>query len=186
MRLGRTSRKRPKASSTSSYSTRRVSPFIVLEAKAEDKSPLVGKEQARKYAKSQNCRFVILSNGNLHYCFDLDPTPTAYACGLPGEWRSSSKAYESGDRSPHSKLGPVGIRDRVRRQSGSEGQRPWRMCWPRLGRRPSSVLLCRANSRGPRVGIPPTIRDEIGASELWLPGWRRASSYSLHPLSSVR
>lgn len=28
-------------------------PFIVLEAKAEDKSPLVGKEQARKYAKSQ-------------------------------------------------------------------------------------------------------------------------------------
>ena len=46
-------------------------PFIVLEAKAEDKSPLVGKEQARKYAKSQNCRFVILSNGNLHYFWDL-------------------------------------------------------------------------------------------------------------------
>ena len=41
-------------------------PFIVLEAKSEDKNPLVGKEQARKYAKSQNCRFVILSNGNLH------------------------------------------------------------------------------------------------------------------------
>ncbi len=47
-------------------------PFIVLEAKAEDKSPLVGKEQARKYAKSQNCRFVILSNGNLHYFWDLE------------------------------------------------------------------------------------------------------------------
>ena len=42
-------------------------PLIVLEAKAEDKNPLVGKEQARKYARSQNCRFVILSNGNLHY-----------------------------------------------------------------------------------------------------------------------
>ena len=41
-------------------------PLIVLEAKAEDKSPLVGKEQARKYATSQNCRFVILTNGNLH------------------------------------------------------------------------------------------------------------------------
>ncbi len=27
--------------------------------------------QARKYAKSQNCRFVILSNGNLHYFRDL-------------------------------------------------------------------------------------------------------------------
>lgn len=38
-------------------------PLLVLEAKAEDKSPLVGKEQARKYARSQNCRFVILSNG---------------------------------------------------------------------------------------------------------------------------
>jgi type I restriction enzyme R subunit len=47
-------------------------PFIVLEAKAESKSPLVGKEQARKYAKSQNCRFVILSNGNLHYFWDLE------------------------------------------------------------------------------------------------------------------
>jgi len=47
-------------------------PFIVLEAKAEDKNPLVGKEQARKYAKGQNCRFVILSNGNLHYFWDLE------------------------------------------------------------------------------------------------------------------
>ena len=27
-------------------------PFIILEAKSEDKNPLVGKEQARKYAKS--------------------------------------------------------------------------------------------------------------------------------------
>src|SRR5260370_15568846 len=47
-------------------------PLIVLEAKAEDKNPLVGKEQARKYAESQNCRFVILSNGNLHYFWDLE------------------------------------------------------------------------------------------------------------------
>jgi type I restriction enzyme R subunit len=47
-------------------------PFIVLEAKAEDKNPLVGKEQARKYARSQSCRFVILSNGNLHYFWDLE------------------------------------------------------------------------------------------------------------------
>ncbi len=46
-------------------------PMVVLEAKAENKNPLIGKEQARKYAKSQNCRFVILSNGNLHYFWDL-------------------------------------------------------------------------------------------------------------------
>lgn len=46
-------------------------PLVVLEAKAEGKNPLIGKEQARKYAKSQNCRFVILSNGDLHYLWDL-------------------------------------------------------------------------------------------------------------------
>ena len=47
-------------------------PLIVLEAKSEDKDPLVGKEQARKYARGQDCRFVILSNGNLHYFWDLE------------------------------------------------------------------------------------------------------------------
>lgn len=47
-------------------------PLVILEAKAEDKNPLIGKEQARKYAKSQNCRFIILSNGNLHYFWDLE------------------------------------------------------------------------------------------------------------------
>src|SRR4030042_706732 len=47
-------------------------PLIVLEAKSEAKHPLVGKEQARKHAKAQNCRFVILSNGNLHYLWDLE------------------------------------------------------------------------------------------------------------------
>ncbi|MHB1563877.1 MAG: DEAD/DEAH box helicase family protein [Leptospirillum sp.] len=47
-------------------------PMLVLEAKSEDKNPLIGKEQARKYARSLNCRFVILSNGNLHYFWDLE------------------------------------------------------------------------------------------------------------------
>jgi len=45
-------------------------PFIVLEAKSEDKHALAGKEQARKYAQSQHCRFIILSNGNSHYLWD--------------------------------------------------------------------------------------------------------------------
>ena len=47
-------------------------PILVLEAKAEKIDPLSAKEQARKYARSQNCRFVILSNGNLHYFWDLE------------------------------------------------------------------------------------------------------------------
>lgn len=45
-------------------------PIIVLEAKSEKKNPLVGKEQARHYANSQDCRFIILSNGNTHYFWD--------------------------------------------------------------------------------------------------------------------
>ena len=47
-------------------------PFVVLEAKREDKSPLDGKEQARAYANSKNVRFVLLSNGNIHYFWDLE------------------------------------------------------------------------------------------------------------------
>ena len=47
-------------------------PFVVLEAKKEDKNPLDGKEQARRYAQNINARFVILSNGNLHYFWDLE------------------------------------------------------------------------------------------------------------------
>ena len=46
-------------------------PFIVLEAKKEEINPLAAKDQARKYAIGQNCRFVILTNGNLHYFWDL-------------------------------------------------------------------------------------------------------------------
>ena len=47
-------------------------PLVALEAKAEAIEPLSGKEQARRYARSENCRFVILSNGNLHYFWDLE------------------------------------------------------------------------------------------------------------------
>ena len=37
-------------------------PILVLEAKKECLNPLVGKEQARKYAKSQKVKFRIQSN----------------------------------------------------------------------------------------------------------------------------
>lgn len=39
-------------------------PLIVLEAKSEDMDPLVGKEQARKYAKSQFVKYVIACDQN--------------------------------------------------------------------------------------------------------------------------
>ena len=62
-------------------------PLIVLEAKSESKNPLSAKEQARKYARSQNARFVILSNGNIHYLWDLQQgNPTVIAkFPSPGE-----------------------------------------------------------------------------------------------------
>src|SRR5580698_6280384 len=47
-------------------------PHVVLEAKQENKNPLDGKEQARQYANSLHVRFVILSNGNLHYFWDVE------------------------------------------------------------------------------------------------------------------
>ena len=47
-------------------------PLAVLEAKSEKFDPLIGKEKARQYAHSQNARFVILSNGNLSYFWDLE------------------------------------------------------------------------------------------------------------------
>ncbi|MCY4643186.1 MAG: DEAD/DEAH box helicase family protein, partial [Bacteriovoracales bacterium] len=47
-------------------------PLAILEAKKEEKNPLDGKEQARRYANNLNVRFIILSNGNLHYFWDLE------------------------------------------------------------------------------------------------------------------
>ena len=47
-------------------------PLVVVEAKNEDKDPLVGKEQSRTYAKSIHARFIILSNSNVHYLWDTE------------------------------------------------------------------------------------------------------------------
>ena len=40
---------------------------LAARSQGRGQNPLVGKEQARRYAREQNCRYVILSNGNLHY-----------------------------------------------------------------------------------------------------------------------
>ncbi len=46
-------------------------PLAVLEAKRESIPPLSAKEQARNYANSLHVRYVILSNGNSHYLWDM-------------------------------------------------------------------------------------------------------------------
>ena len=56
-------------------------PLVVLEAKRGDKNPLDGKEQARAYAQSINVRYIILSNGDLHFYWDREsgnPTPIRF------------------------------------------------------------------------------------------------------------
>ena len=48
------------------------SPLVVLEAKSEKIEPLFAKEQARKYATVQKAKYIILSNGNVHYLWNLE------------------------------------------------------------------------------------------------------------------
>ncbi|MGN6298500.1 MAG: DEAD/DEAH box helicase family protein [Ginsengibacter sp.] len=62
-------------------------PLCVLEAKKESLHPLVAKEQARKYANTVGARFIILSNGIVHYLWDLkkgNPKPI-FKFPSPGE-----------------------------------------------------------------------------------------------------
>ncbi|MBT3801242.1 MAG: DEAD/DEAH box helicase family protein, partial [Bacteroidetes bacterium] len=46
-------------------------PICVLEAKKEGLHPLTAKEQARAYAKTVDAQYIILSNGIVHYLWDL-------------------------------------------------------------------------------------------------------------------
>lgn len=46
-------------------------PVAVLEAKRENIPPLSAKEQAREYANRIHVRYVILSNGNVHFLWDM-------------------------------------------------------------------------------------------------------------------
>jgi type I restriction enzyme R subunit len=83
-------------------------PLVVLEAKSEVKDPLIGKEQARTYARSQNCRFIILSNGNLHYFWDLDQGNPHIITRFPTP--DSIKSYHHFQPSPDKLVNePVGL-----------------------------------------------------------------------------
>ncbi len=47
-------------------------PLVVVEAKKEKIEPLFAKEQARKYALAQKAKYIILTNGNIHYLWDIE------------------------------------------------------------------------------------------------------------------
>ena len=121
-----------------------------MRPKSEDKNPLVGKEQARKYARSQNCRFVILSNGNLHYFWDLErgnpyiitsfPTPES-VIGLPeGDARPEASDRGAGRRRLHRSdaEAQLPIRSRVEERSGA----------PRLHQGQQAALSAAVSAQG--------------------------------------
>ena len=58
-------------------------PLAVFEAKSQSKDPVVGKKQAEDYAKAKRCRFVILSNGDTHYFWDLNQNAEKIILKLP-------------------------------------------------------------------------------------------------------
>ncbi len=78
-------------------------PICVLEAKKEDLHPLVAKEQARKYAKTVDAQFIILSNGIVHYLWDLENGnpkpiynfPSPNEIGAIKEWNPDRNALSS-------------------------------------------------------------------------------------------
>ncbi len=47
-------------------------PIALVEAKRENIDPLDAKQQAREYARAQHIRHIFLSNGNVHYYWDLE------------------------------------------------------------------------------------------------------------------
>jgi len=71
-------------------------PLIVLEAKKERINPLFAKEQARKYANSLRAKYVILSNGEIHYFWNLSKGNPEIITALPTyESLVESKALNS-------------------------------------------------------------------------------------------
>jgi len=83
-------------------------PLVVLEAKREGINPLSAKKQAREYAKSLHAPFVILSNGNSHYLWDVEngnpelitKLPTPLSLSEIKDYRSKPESladYQIGD-----------------------------------------------------------------------------------------
>lgn len=78
-------------------------PICVLEAKKESLHPLTAKEQARKYAKTVSSQFIILSNGIIHYLWDLkkgNPKPiykypSPEEIGAIKQWKPDRNALAS-------------------------------------------------------------------------------------------
>jgi type I restriction enzyme R subunit len=60
-------------------------PLCILEAKRENINPLSAKDQARAYAEKQNARFVILSNGEISYLWDIQTANPQIITKMPSQ-----------------------------------------------------------------------------------------------------
>jgi len=78
-------------------------PVALVEAKRESIDPLTAKEQTREYARGQNIRHVFLSNGNVHYYWDLESgNPTVISrflslvhIGEAGQWQPAPEKMKA-------------------------------------------------------------------------------------------
>lgn len=78
-------------------------PVALVEAKRESIDPLNAKEQTREYARGQNIRYIFLSNGNVHYYWDLDSgNPTVISrllslkqLGEAGKWQPAPEKMKA-------------------------------------------------------------------------------------------
>lgn len=78
-------------------------PVALVEAKRESINPLDAKQQARDYARDLNIRFIFLSNGNLHYYWDLfNGNPTRISnflsldeLGVAQKWTPNPEAMQN-------------------------------------------------------------------------------------------
>jgi len=73
--------------------------LVVVEAKKESIDPLFAKEQARNYARNVNARFIILSNGNIHYLWDTKHGTPQTISRFPTQ--ESITQYETYVPNPH-------------------------------------------------------------------------------------
>jgi type I restriction enzyme R subunit len=70
-------------------------PLVVVEAKKEKIEPLYAKEQARKYAIAQKVKYIILTNGNIHYLWNLESGNPERITAFPTpESLQSYKSYQ--------------------------------------------------------------------------------------------
>ena len=60
-------------------------PLCVLEAKKDSINPLSAKDQARAYAEAQGIRFVILSNSQIHYLWDIKSGNPQVITSMPSQ-----------------------------------------------------------------------------------------------------